>query len=298
MHEINELNQRYGTAGRIAFRESAHGTVEAVLVNGYGSCEISLYGGQILNYRPMGHVPALFISKESEREAGKQIRGGIPLCWPWFGAPPSEDLPRHGFARLMNWEVLSSSYDSKASEIIIGLQDSEETLKIWPHKFELVQKITLTDNLSIEVSTLNTDNAPFEISQSIHPYFKVRDVSNTSVIGLEELSYTDLFSKKKATQSGPLSIDKETYYIYDGADQSCAVHDTGMGRDILLTSSGMNKLVVWNPWEEKSKQLQDFGDEEYKKMITVAPFQSADTPVTLKPGEKVSIKTAIQVILA
>ncbi len=298
MTDINELNQKFGTAGRIAFRKSAYGMTEAVLVNGYGSCEISLYGGQILNYRPTGHNPALFMSRESERKFGKQIRGGIPICWPWFGAPPSKELPRHGFARLMNWEILSSSYDSKMSEIIIGLQESEESLAIWPHKFELVQKISISDNLSIEVTTFNKDNKPFEVSQSIHPYFKVRDIADTSVIGLENLTYTDLLSKKKETQIGALCIKEETYYIYEGENQSCVIRDAGLKRNILITSTGMNKLAVWNPWEKKSKKLNDFGDDEYKKMITVAPVQTANSPISVKPGEKVSIKTAIQVVLS
>ena len=150
--DINELNRRFGTAGRIAFRNSTFGMPEAVLVNGYGSCEISLYGGQVLNYRPMGHTPVLFMSRESDREFGKQIRGGIPICWPWFGAPPSDELPRHGFARLMNWEVLSASYDSKLSEITIGLKDSEESLSLWPHKFELVQKISIKISIQVVLS--------------------------------------------------------------------------------------------------------------------------------------------------
>ncbi len=295
---INDLNNKFATAGRIAFRQSHEGLPEMVLVNGYGSCEISLYGGQVLNYRPMGHTPALFISQESIRKEGEQIRGGIPLCWPWLGTPPAENLPRHGFARLMTWEVLSTSYDSKSSEVTLGIAATEETYKLWPYRFELIQKITLSDNLSIEVTTVNRDSKPFEISQSIHPYFKIRDITNVSIAGLEDIEYTDFFSKERHTQKSPLNIDKETFYIYEAEDQSCALCDNGMGRNILIASSGMNKIIVWNPWAEKAKELKDLGDDEYRKMITIAPAHTADTPLTIAPGERNTIKTAIQVVLA
>jgi glucose-6-phosphate 1-epimerase len=297
MTDINELNHKYGTAGRIAFRVSPHGLPEVVLVNGYGSCEISLYGGQVVNYRPMGHAPALFMSTESFHEAGKQIRGGIPLCWPWFGPPPAEGLPRHGFARLLYWEVLSTSYDSKCSEITIGVQDTDSSREMWPHRFELVQKITLTDNLSIELSTFNRGEDPFEVSQSIHPYFKVRDINRVSVNGLEDITYTDLFTKEKRSRNDPLRINAETYYIYDAEDHEFAIRDEGLNRDILMTYKGMNKLVVWNPWKEKAGKLPEFGDDEYTGMITAAPAVLAEDATLVEPGEKITVKAAVQVVL-
>ena len=297
MYDINTLNQKFGAAGRIAFRVADNGMPMLVLVNGYGSCEISLYGGQVTGYRPMGHVPVLFKSRESAQEEGKQIRGGIPLCWPWFGAPPSPELPRHGFARLVYWDILSTQYDSKTTEAVISLVDNEKTRALWPHSFELTQKITLSDNLTIDVTTLNNGPEPFAISQSIHPYFKVRDITNISVQGLEDCQFSDLFTKESRIQEGPLTIDKESYYIYSNEKSACALKDEGLGRNIAVTYSGMNKLIVWNPWTEKSKQIEDFGDDEYKGMITIAPATLPEENSVLQPGEKVSTKISIQASL-
>jgi glucose-6-phosphate 1-epimerase len=297
MYDINELNQRFGAAGRIAFRIAENGMPIMLLVNSHGSCEESLYGGQVLSYRPMGHTPVLFKSRESFQEAGKQIRGGIPLCWPWFGAPPSSGLPRHGFARLVSWDLLSTQYDSKLTEASIYITDNEQTKTLWPHSFELVQKISLSDNLSIEVTTLNKGNEPFELSQSIHPYIKVRDIENVSVSGVEDCKFTDLFTKKSNLQNGPLSIDKETYYIYGNGKNACAIRDTGLGRNIALTYSGMKNLVVWNPWIEKSSELEDLGDNEYKGMLTLAPATLPEEKMVLQPNEKITIKNSVQATL-
>lgn len=296
MPEINALNRKYGAPGRIAFRLSRHGMPEAVLVNGYGSCEISLYGGQVLDYRPTGHAPVLFTSKASFHESGRQIRGGIPLCWPWFGTPPGQGLPRHGFARLQSWEVLSSSYGSEQSEITIGLRDSECSRKLWPHRFELVQKITLSDNLAVEVSSFNPGEQPFEISQSIHPYFKIRDIGRISVSGLEGCSYTDLLTGEKRRRQEPPTINSETYEIYDAQDHALAIRDEGLGRDILMTYGGMDKVILWNPWREKARTLEDFGDEEYTGMITAAPATLPEEPTVVQPGTGSTVKAAIQVV--
>ncbi|MFO7937427.1 MAG: hypothetical protein R6V06_07465 [Kiritimatiellia bacterium] len=296
--EINELNNKFATAGRIAFRQSAQGTAEAVLVNGYGSCEISLYGGRILNYRPMGHTPALFTDSESTHPEEKPICGGIPLYWPWVGSSPAEKLPRHGFARLMRWDVLSASCDSITSEITLGLSKTEESLKMWPYSFELIQKISLTDNLSVEVTTVNKGSTPFEISQSIHPFFKLRDITQTKVIGLENIGYTNLLTGNKSVQNGPFSIDKETYLIYSAKNQSCALRESGTGRSILIATDGADKMIVWNPWDNKTETPEGFQNDAYRKMIVVAPAHTADAPVTLKPAESITIKTAIQIMLS
>jgi len=297
MNDINDLNKRFGTTGRIAFRVAENGMPVVILVNSYGSCEISLYGGQVLSYRPTGHVPVLFKSRESAQEEGLPISGGAPICWPWFGVPPTPALPRHGFARLVQWNVLSTGYDSKSTEVSLYLTDTDETRNLWPHSFELVQKITLSDNLSIEVTTLNNGSEPFELSQSIHPCFKVRDINEIAISGVEECEFTDLLTKERHIQEGPLTINKETYHIYTSKQSACVISDAGLGRAIAMTYSGMNKLIVWNPWIEKSRELEDFGDTEYKGMLTVAPASLPEEKIVLQPGRKVRIQTSIQAAL-
>jgi len=298
MIDLNELNRKFGAAGRIAFRESAYGLPEMVLVNGHGHCDISIYGGQILNYRPIGHAPVLFTSSESAHEAGKRIFGGMPLCWPWFGAAESSELPRHGFARLSTWEVLSTSYDSSSTEVTLGLMQSEQSLALWPHHFELVQKITLSDNLMIEVSTFNRGEQPFAFSQSIHPYFKVRDINRVTIEGLDGIDYTDAVASTTGVQKGPFKISSATYNSFNAPDHAIAIRDEALRRDILLKYSNMQHLVVWNPWREGAAKIEDFGDNEYTGMITVAPVTPADHAVTLKPGEKFIASAAVQVLLA
>ncbi|MBR3820383.1 MAG: hypothetical protein IKJ37_02045 [Kiritimatiellae bacterium] len=80
-----ELNKRYGTPGRIVFRDGPQGYPIVALANQYGSAELSLFGAQVLSYRPTGNFPVLFTPSTVEFGAEKADHGGIPICWPWFG---------------------------------------------------------------------------------------------------------------------------------------------------------------------------------------------------------------------
>ncbi len=295
--DLNKLNAKFGAADRIAFRESPCGLPEAILVNTHGHCEISLYGGQVLNYRPMGHAPTLFNSRASAHERGKRIFGGIPLCWPWFGEAGEPELPRHGFARLSQWEVLSTTYDSSTSEITLGLIYNDQTLTLWPHRFELVQRITLSDNLTITVSSYNRDKHPFRISQSIHPYFKVRDIAGIAIHGLDGHTYTEGADKEDKVLRGNLTIDEFKYALFDAPDHAVAIRDSALRRDILLKYHDMQHLVVWNPGRKQAAAIPDFGNDEYTGMLTVAPVMIPQHAVTVQPGEMITVGASLQAVL-
>lgn len=295
--DIDILNKRFGAPGRIAFRSGEAGLPVVTLANRYATCEVSLYGGHVLSYRPTGHGPVLFLSKKSLFEPGKPIRGGVPLCWPWFGPSPDPALPLHGFARLLQWDLCATEYSSDVTELRLSLSDSELTRRYWPFAFELSLAVRLDQRLALELTTANRDTRPFTFTQAFHPYLRVRNIMDVTVHGLDQASFVDRLSGQAGRQEGALVIRAETDRVYTPAKPECALHDAGLGRALAMTFTGTPQLVVWNPWIAKAKAMPDFGDEEYTSMLCLEPANTADSAVTLAPGQQHTLTLALQATL-
>lgn len=286
--DVAMLNARFGAAGRIVVRTGSHGFPIVALAGPHGSCEVSLYGAQVLSYRPVGHAPVLFVSRKAVYQPGKPIRGGIPVCWPWFGPHPKEkSQPAHGFARLLPWVLLTAEYNAQITDIKLGLHDNEQTRAWWPHAFDLTLRVVLDNSLRVELMTRNRDKAPVTITEALHTYLLVRDISRVSVLGLEGTSYVDsLTGREHAGQKGALYVQAETDRVYHDSAEECRVDDRGLGRQLVVRKRGSHSTVVWNPWVEKAHRLTDFGDDEYTRTVCVETANAAQAAVSLPPGEE------------
>lgn len=295
--DIAILNQRFGAPGRIAFRTGEAGLPIVALANKHAACEVSLYGGHVLGYRPVGHSPVLFVSKASLFEPGKPIRGGIPVCWPWFGPGPDAALPLHGFARIMQWDLRATEYTSEVTELRLSLSDSEQTRRYWPFAFKLSLRIWLDEGLNLELTTVNRDVRTIPLTQAFHPYLRVRQIEKVTVHGLDEAPFTDRLTGQAGKQEGPLSIAAETDRLFAPPEPECVLHDTGLGRALAMTFSGTQRLVVWNPWIAKARAMADFGDDEYTGMLCLEPANTGDSAVTLAPGDHHTLTLSLQATL-
>jgi glucose-6-phosphate 1-epimerase len=285
---------RFAAPGRIAFREGDGGFPVAVLACRFGTCEISLYGAHVLSYRPTGHAPVLFISGQSRFERGQPIRGGVPVCWPWFGPAADPALPLHGFARILDWEVAATEYTADTTQITLALDASDATRRFWPFAFTLIMRVTLGQCLTLELTAHNRDTRPFTFSQAFHPYFLVRQIMDVTVRGLDRAPFLDRLTRQTHTQDGPLNIRAETDRIYIPQHPQCALHDPGIGRAVALVYGGASRLVVWNPWIDKARAMPDFGDDEYTRMICLEPANTDGGEITLPPGGSHALSLAIQ----
>ncbi|HRR34028.1 MAG TPA: D-hexose-6-phosphate mutarotase [Kiritimatiellia bacterium] len=295
---IEQLNQRFGAPGRLVFRPGIAGLPFVALASRYGACELSLYGAHVMSYRPLGHMPVLFMSEQSRMERGAPFRGGIPICWPWFGPAAEPGQPLHGFARITEWCVQASSYDSESTEITLALTDSEDTRRFWPHVFALSLRVALAQSLTLELTAENRDTRPFTYSQAFHPYLRVRQIMDVTVRGLEGATYRDRLSGLQGEQAGRLNIRGETDRVFTPRAPACVLHDPGIGRDITVAFQGTRRLVVWNPWIDKAHALSDFGDDEYTRMLCLEPANTDGDEITLAPGAKHTLSLAVQATLA
>ena len=285
--DVTQLNKRFGAAGRIAFRAGVGGLPIVALAGPHGACEVTLYGAQVLAYKPLGHAPVLFVSRKAVYEPGKPIRGGIPVCWPWFGAHPHEKgKPAHGFARLQVWSLLTAEYSAQMTDIKLGLCDNESTRALWPHAFDLTLRVILDTTLRVELTTRNRDKSPVTISEALHTYLRVRDVAHTRVMGLDGVRFYDaLTDQEHAAAKGAVQFHGEVDRVYHDTNPECSVDDPGLGRQIVLAKRNSHSTVVWNPWIEKSKRLADLGDDEYTQLLCVETANARQATLTLPPGE-------------
>jgi glucose-6-phosphate 1-epimerase len=296
-NDINILNRNYGSPERIAFRECPAGHPLISLADSRGSCEIALYGAHVLSYRPTGQNPVLWRSKRSAKVAsGKPIRGGIPVCWPWFGDHPTDaKQPNHGFARLRRWRLLSTAYDSRQTSVRLQLTHDAETLTLWPYAFRLELTVSVSDMLSLELIATNKGDAPFTLTQAFHPYFLVRQIDEIRVLGLENTAYQDLSpTARDDRQHGALQIQEETDRLYRKTAGDCTLVDPGIGRKIVVSQRGSHSTVVWNPWIEKAKRLSDMENDDYRHFVCVEPANADTDTVTLEPGAEHLLGLTIQ----
>lgn len=297
--DIEELNREFGIAGQLRFIAGEGGLPMMEVDNGQARAKVSVYAGQVLSFQPAGSDDdLLFLGGKAYFESGKAIKGGIPICWPWFGPDPQgEGRAAHGFVRNWLWTVISAVALSDGSiEIRLGIADDSDTRAIWPHTFNLFQVITVGRTLKLELITLNAGDVPFSITQGFHSYFKVGDISQTRVQGLDGLRYIDkLAGGADKTQQGELTIDGEVDRIYEGVEGDLNVDDAALGRRIRIRGSNSSTGVVWNPWVDTTRSMADLDDDDYKDFVCVETLNAASEVVEVPARDEVSIGVEIAV---
>ena len=280
----------YEIENELQFVDIEHGFTYIEINNAKAHATISTYSGQVLSYRPKSQKDdLLFVSEKAYYEDGKAIKGGVPVCWPWFGADP-DDLgrPAHGFVRNRQWEVTGSeSLANGSTKVVLAMVDSDQTREIWPHPFKLSIEITVGDSLKVALVTHNSSDENITISQALHTYFYVGDISKVQVLGLDGIDYLDKVDEfAEKTQSGPVTINGEVDRIYKGVTGELVIDDASLGRKIRIASRGCSTAVVWNPWSEIAASMGDLDDDDYKKMICVETANAGPETVEIAAGSE------------
>lgn len=295
MSTIEQLNSDHGIVGHLQFAPGGGGLPFIEVDNGRGKALISVYAGQVLSFLPAGESDDLmFLSKLAYYSPGKAIKGGAPICWPWFGPDPEgKGRPGHGFVRNRLWSVISTeALPNGDTKVVLGLDDTPETQSIWPQAFELRQEITVGSELTLELVTRNRGNQAFTITQAFHTYFKVGDIGQARVLGLEGCAYLDkVDGGKEKTQQGAVAIEGEVDRVYMGVASDLVIDDAALGRRILIQSSGSQSAVVWNPWAKISAEMGDLEDDDYLRFLCVETTNAATDTVQVPPGEERRLRT-------
>lgn len=284
---LDELNRHFALAGQLRFSAPADAAPVAAIDNGLASAQVALQGAQLLAYQPSGAAPVLWLSPAAHWMPGKSLRGGVPVCWPWFGTHPEDAAqPAHGYARGQLWTVRGSSATPGATHLVLGLPPRAEYQAFAPYAADLDVELAISigSQLRMTLSTRNQGALRVPLTQALHTYFRVSDISGVRVLGLEDHVYIDKVAGGRATQRGAIQIDGEVDRIYLDTDQDCVIEDPGLQRRIRIAHTGSRATVVWNPWIVKSQQLGDMGSAGYREMLCVETANAADDARQLAPG--------------
>ena len=297
---IGQLNARYGAPGRIVFHDGFAGYPNVVIANKYGTAEIALLGANVLSYRPTGHAPVIFRPAKRDYNRGDPFHGGIPVCWPQFSNRLAPEMPKHGFARKMVFEVRGTEYSEDMTEVTLGLRSDDETKKLWPHDFDLEVKVSVSMKLNLGLTTRNTGAAPFDFSCGFHPYFLVRDRNGVTVKGLDGCKFVDASSGEpvEGLQTGDVALTKGYDHIFAmpaAPKHECALLDAGLRRAIALVASGNAKTVVWNP--DTEYVVDDHAADDWRHFVCVEPVSDWPGGGTLAPGATHELLAAVQALL-
>ena len=274
-----------------------------VIANAKCCAKVALHGAHLFEWTPTGEEPVIYNSPNAIYKEGKAIRGGVPICWPWFNAHPTDpNLPSHGFARNRFWK-LESIIESVVGEscvktmIYLELKYNDEIAKLWPFPFTLKARIEVGCEAKITIEATNDSDRQMMVGGALHTYLAVGNIDQVSITGLEGTAYIDTAGPEaRRTQTGPITISEETDRIYQNTETAITLHDATLNRKIEVTREGSKSAVVWNPWIEKSKGLSDLPDEAYHDFVCIEAANARDDLYALEQYEGHLLSTTIKVL--
>lgn len=273
-----------------------HDQVKMVrIIHDKATAAIALHGGHVVSFQPAGQDDLIWMSDAALFDGKAALRGGIPVCWPWFGRLAA---PAHGFARTSEWQLLEHRENEHGVILVLGLSDSETTQAIWPYQFNLRLEVEVTEQLKVSLQVTNQDEKAWTFSGALHTYLNVGDVRQVKTTGMGS-EYIDSLQDAKVCQGGETLVLTDTIdRVYTQPALQIEVQDPLLDRSLVVENSGHNSAVLWNPWAQGAAAMADMTDDGYQTMLCVesalhSPCLSAGQ--TLQPGESHTLTTTISV---
>ncbi len=285
------LNDDFGIAGQLAFRDAGDGFIVIDVDNSQCTASIAMQGAHLMRWNPKGEEPVIWMSPVAKLAQGKSIRGGVPICWPWFGAHASEaSFPGHGFARTVAWDVIATAALDDGSTSI-SFRIAEINRELWPYDAPAEMHMVIGSKLEMELVTENRGEETITVGDALHTYFCVSDISRIAVRGLDGCDYLDKVGPAaRRTQKHDIRIASEVDRIYFDQGQDIVIEDPGLDRGIRIEKRGSHSTIVWNPWIDKCRAMGDFGsDQGFLGMVCVESANAAEDVVQLTAGSRHSL---------
>ena len=285
---VAELDRQFGMPG-VAEVCEGNGVLPRVQIS--HPCvegEMYLYGAQVTSWKPAGYDELLFVSSKSHWQEGLAIRGGIPICFPWFRAKADDpQAPAHGFVRTKMWQLESIIENEGGVAISMFTESDEQTRHTWPGEFRLTHRVMFGRELSMELVCTNTGTTPLRFEEALHTYNRVADIRQTRLTGLDTMHFLDnTDSNKEKTQLNDVTIATQTDNAYLNTQNAVDLIDLKSQRRIRLLKTNSNNTVVWNPWREGTAKIRDLGGEEWTEFLCVEASNIRDAAFTLPPGQE------------
>jgi glucose-6-phosphate 1-epimerase len=274
-----------------------NGLPRLLIDNPAAKAEIYLHGAQITSWQPAGAEEVIFLSAQSQWQDGKAIRGGIPICFPWFRAKADNPkAPSHGFVRTKAWELDLLETHNDFTVVSFSTTSDESTREWWPHDFHLLHHVTVGAELTQELVVTNTGKTPLRFEEALHTYYRVSAADSIRIGGLDGVTYLDNTANNlEKKQAGDVVFAAQTDNAYMDTTHAVEIVDPGLRRRIRLTKQASRTTVVWNPWSTGAHSLSDLGDDEWRIMACAEASNIRNYAVELAPGQGHCMKTVIRV---
>lgn len=286
--------RKHEIPGRVVVVAGNGGLAKIVVTTKTGTAEIYPRGAQVTGFQKNGGPPLIFVSRKSYFTPGKAIRGGVPICYPWFGS--RDGGPSHGFARITEWQLVKTSVAPDGAVAVQFALPGISGQSPWNSlRTEFV--VTVSDTLTMELTTANEScDATLEIENCLHAYFHVGDIGAVRIIGLQGASYLDNagdgHGALKTDGEAVLSIARETNRLYQDTPSPVEIRDENLKRIIRVEKSGSHSTIVWNPWTTQ-KLPDDFDPAEHKSMVCVESGNVKQNKITLAPNQTSDLKVIL-----
>ncbi|MDB5326764.1 MAG: D-hexose-6-phosphate mutarotase [Phycisphaerales bacterium] len=269
-------------------RTRGNGGLEKIVINHPAAeGEIYLYGAYVTHWKPAGAEPVLWMSPQAIFKEGTPIRGGVPICLPWFGPhPASKEAPSHGLVRTRNWDLVNVTEDANGVTVKLRLDIPADLSPYWTHAFTAEFTVHFGKTFTMTLAVTNDSGTAFQFNEALHTYFRVRDVRETSVGGLAGTTFIDKkngYTRHREEREG-IVMTEETDRVYVDTTATCVVQDQHLGRRIFVEKTGSKSTVIWNPFPEKAKVQPDIGEANWPGFICVESANCADDTVTVAAG--------------
>ena len=309
---IQSLYKDYGQLKGVTI-ECQKELVAIGIKNQAATAEVFIQGAQITRYQRIDESPTLFLSKACDYKKGSALRGGIPICWPWFGdlaknpdavkqqlmsddQAAAKEFPAHGFVRQREWTV--ESIRTPADDLtIVELSYHVKDEPLWPFDTVLTYRISIGATLSVSLHIANNSSQSFVFSAALHSYLAVNHIDNVRISGFDQCEYYDALDVNDKnewllkTQQGDITFSEEVDRVYQSSNATVTINDKK--RVTTINSSGSGSAVVWNPWVDKSQELSQFKGDDYQRMVCIETANAVNDVIHLEPGESHKLEFTI-----
>jgi len=296
---IVTLNRRFAIPGTVQIVSGKGGLPKVRITTSAASAAIYLHGAQMTSWHPAGTEEVLFLSEHSNWQDGRAIRGGIPICFPWFRSKSDDPkAPAHGFVRTREWQLDSVTTEPEGSVIVVcSTQSDDSTRRWWPHEFSLEHRITIGKTLRMELTATNTGSTPLRFEEAMHTYFRVRNAKTARVRGLDQVAYFDnTDGNREKVQRGDIVFAAAIDNAYIDTCSAVELIDPAFRRTLRTEKENSATTIVWNPWQQGAASLSDLGDDEWQQMACVEASNILSSAVSLAPGQQHTMRATLSIV--
>jgi glucose-6-phosphate 1-epimerase len=284
------------------FHSSFQGLDTLLIDTPKARCEISLFGAQVLSFIPKQDGRDLLWCSPSKLADGRPVRGGIPICWPWFAKQNvTVESAQHGFVRTQLWTLSHQLETGGDIELVFdppAMPKLPPESSPWPAQCRVQTRIRIGDQLQQELLTHNESDTAVLLTQALHTYFRISDVHLVAVPQLTGLEYQDkLLNFAHDHQQKAWRFQESCDRIYLRTPQEMHIADPQWGRTIRIQSRSSQTTVVWNPGADGVKNFTDIPHSDWPQYLCVEVANCGPHDrIALQPGQSATMSQTLSVL--